>query len=220
MGQKTHPYGFRIGYNRTWKSRFYFEGKDYTNCLHEDLEIRKLIKEGKELKSLSDAQISEVEIERTGNKIRIDIATAKPGVIIGKKGQEVDKLREILQKRTGKPVFINIIEIQRPELDAQLVAESIASKLERRVSFRRAAKRAIESALRYGALGIKIRISGRIGGAEIAKSIWYQEGRLPLQTLRASIDYGFAESFTTYGVIGVKVWIYKGDQYKEKFRRI
>ncbi|MEJ5166827.1 MAG: 30S ribosomal protein S3 [Thermoanaerobaculia bacterium] len=217
MGQKTHPYGFRIGYNRTWKSIFYFEGKDYTNFLHEDLKIHKFLKENKKLK---EAQISDVEIERSGNKIKIDISTARPGVIIGKKGQEVDKLREVLQKMTGKPVYINIIEIQRPELDAQLVAESIANKLERRIAFRRAVKRAIESALRFGALGIKVRVSGRIGGAEIAKSVWYQEGRLPLQTLRASIDYGFAQSYTTYGVIGVKVWIYKGDQYKEKFRKI
>lgn len=217
MGQKTHPYGFRIGYNRTWKSIFYFEGKDYTNFLHEDLKIHKFLKENKKLK---EAQISDVEIERSGNKIKIDISTARPGVIIGKKGQEVDKLRELLQKMTGKPVYINIIEIQRPELDAQLVAESIANKLERRIAFRRAVKRAIESALRFGALGIKVRVSGRIGGAEIAKSVWYQEGRLPLQTLRASIDYGFAQSYTTYGVIGVKVWIYKGDQYKEKFRKI
>lgn len=217
MGQKTHPYGFRIGYNRTWKSIFYFEGKDYTNYLHEDLKIHKFLKENKKLK---EAQISDVEIERSGNKIKIDISTARPGVIIGKKGQEVDKLRELLQKMTGKPVYINIIEIQRPELDAQLVSESIANKLERRIAFRRAVKRAIESALRFGALGIKVRVSGRIGGAEIAKSVWYQEGRLPLQTLRASIDYGFAQSYTTYGVIGVKVWIYKGDQYKEKFRKI
>lgn len=217
MGQKTHPYGFRIGYNRTWKSIFYFEGKDYTSFLHEDLKIHKFLKENKKLK---EAQISDVEIERSGNKIKIDISTARPGVIIGKKGQEVDKLRELLQKMTGKPVYINIIEIQRPELDAQLVAESIANKLERRIAFRRAVKRAIESALRFGALGIKVRVSGRIGGAEIAKSVWYQEGRLPLQTLRASIDYGFAQSYTTYGVIGVKVWIYKGDQYKEKFRKI
>lgn len=217
MGQKTHPYGFRIGYNRTWKSCFYFEGKDYTNYLHEDLKIQKFLKENKKLK---EAQISDVEIERTGNKIRIDISTARPGVIIGKKGQEVDKLRESLQKTTGKPVYINIVEVQRPELDAQLVSESIANKLERRIAFRRAVKRAIESALRFGALGIKVRVSGRIGGAEIAKSVWYQEGRLPLQTLRASIDYGFAQSYTTYGVLGIKVWIYKGDQYKEKFRRI
>jgi small subunit ribosomal protein S3 len=217
MGQKTHPYGFRIGYNRTWKSRFYFEGKEYTNCLHEDLKIKKFLKEDKKLK---EAQISDVEIERSGNKIRIDISTARPGVIIGKKGQEVDKLRETLQKMTGKPVYINIIEVQRPELDAQLVSESIANKLERRIAFRRAVKRAIESALRFGALGIKVRVSGRIAGAEIAKSVWYQEGRLPLQTLRASIDYGFAQSYTTYGVLGIKVWIYKGDQYKEKFRKI
>lgn len=217
MGQKTHPYGFRIGYNRTWKSRFYFEGKEYTNYLHEDLKIRNFLKQDKKLK---EAQISDVEIERTGNKIRIDISTARPGVIIGKKGQEVDKLRETLQKMTGKPVFINIIEIQRPELDAQLVSESIANKLERRIAFRRAVKRAIESALRFGALGIKVRVSGRIAGAEIARSVWYQEGRLPLQTLRASIDYGFAQSYTTYGILGIKVWIYKGDQYKEKFRKI
>ncbi len=216
MGQKTHPYGFRIGYNRTWKFRQFFEGREYLENIHENLKIQKYIKDTME----SDAQISDIEIERTGNKIRVDISTAKPGIIIGKKGEKVDKLRETLQKMTGKPVYINIIEIERPELDAQLVSESIANKLERRIAFRRAVKRAIESALRFGALGIKVRVSGRIGGAEIAKSVWYQEGRLPLQTLRASIDYGFAESYTTYGVIGVKVWIYKGDQYKEKFRKI
>jgi len=215
MGQKTHPYGFRIGYNRTWKSRWYFEGKDYAHNLHEDLKLRGDLK-----KRLAHAGVADVEIERSGNKIRVDIGTARPGLIIGKKGAEVDKLRDELQKRTGKPVYINIQEIQRPEVDAQLIAESIGQKLERRIAYRRAMKKSIESALRFGALGIKIRVSGRLNGAEIARSVWYQEGRLPLQTLKASIDYGFAEGHTTYGLLGIKVWVYKGDQYKEKFRRI
>jgi small subunit ribosomal protein S3 len=215
MGQKTHPYGFRIGYNRTWKSRWYFEGKDYSTHLHEDLKLRGDLK-----RRLSHAGIADIEIERSGNKIRVDISTARPGLIIGKKGAEVDKLRDDLQKQTGKPVYINIQEIQRPEVDAQLIAEGISQKLERRIAYRRAMKKSIESALRFGALGIKIRVGGRLNGAEIARCVWYQEGRLPLQTLKASIDYGFTEAHTTYGVLGIKVWVYKGDQYKEKFRRI
>lgn len=214
MGQKTHPYGFRIGYNKSWRSRWY-ASKEYVPMLHEDLKLRKHL-----LKKLEHASVADIEIERTGNQVRIDILTARPGIIIGKKGAEVDKLRDELQKRLNQPVYINIQEIQRPEVDSQLVAQNIASRLERRVAYRRAMKRAIESAFRFGALGVKIKVSGRLNGAEIARSVWYQEGRLPLQTLKANIDYGFSEARTTYGVLGVKVWIYKGDQYKEKFRRI
>ncbi|HPR64733.1 MAG TPA: 30S ribosomal protein S3 [Thermoanaerobaculia bacterium] len=214
MGQKTHPYGFRIGYNKPWRSRWY-EWRDYSKFFHEDLQLRKALK-----KRLSHASVSDIEIERTGNQVKIDILTARPGIIIGKKGAEVDKLRDELQKRLDRPVYINIQEIQRPEIEAQLVAENIANRLERRVAYRRAMKRAIESSFRFGALGVKIKVGGRLNGAEIARDVWYQEGRLPLQTLKANIDYGFAEANTTYGVIGVKVWIYKGDQYKQKFRRI
>lgn len=214
MGQKTHPYGFRIGYNKPWRSRWY-EKKEYANYFHEDLKLREALK-----KRLAHASISDIEIERTGNQIRLDILTARPGIIIGKKGAEVDKLRDELQKQLDRPVYINIQEIQRPEVEAQLIAENISSRLERRVAYRRAMKRAMESAFRFGALGVKIRVGGRLNGAEIARSVWYQDGRLPLQTLKANVDYGFSEARTTYGVLGVKVWIYKGDQHKQKFRRI
>ena len=213
MGQKTHPYGFRLVYNKTWHSRWY-AGGDYSKLLHSDLELRASLK-----KRLNHAGVSEIDIERAADKLRVSIYTSRPGVIIGRKGAEVDKLRDDLAKLTGREVHINIQEIQRPELDAQLVAESIAGSLERRVSFRRAMKKAMESAFRFGAKGVKIMVAGRLGGAEIARTEWYQEGRLPLHTLKADIDYGFAESRTTYGVIGVKVWVYKGDLLKEKGRR-
>ena len=213
MGQKTHPYGFRLVYNKTWHSRWY-AGGDYSKLLHSDLELRASLK-----KRLNHAGVSEIDIERAADKLRVSIYTSRPGVIIGRKGAEVDKLRDDLAKLTGREVHINIQEIQRPELDAQLVAESIAGSLERRVSFRRARKKAMESAFRFGAKGVKIMVAGRLGGAEIARTEWYQEGRLPLHTLKADIDYGFAESRTTYGVIGVKVWVYKGDLLKEKGRR-
>ena len=213
MGQKTHPYGFRLVYNKTWHSRWYSEG-NYAKTLHQDLKLRK------ELKArLGHAGVSEIDIERAADKMRVTIYTSRPGIIIGRKGAEVDKLREDLMKQMGRDVHINIQEIQRPELDAQLVAESIAGQLERRVSFRRAMKKSMESAFRFGAKGIKVRVGGRLNGAEIARSEWYQEGRLPLHTLKADIDYGFAEARTTYGVIGVKVWLYKGDLLKEKSRR-
>src|SRR6476661_8891609 len=198
MGQKVHPYGFRLGFNRTWHSRW-FSIKEYQTYLHEDLKLRK------ELKArLSHAGVSEIDVERFANKLKVNIQTSRPGIIIGKRGAEVD---------------INIIEIQRPETDAQLVAESIALQLERRVAFRRAMKKGIESAFRFGAQGIKIRCAGRLNGAEIARAEWYQEGRLPLHTLKADIDYGFAEANTTYGKIGVKTWIYRGEQHKAKNRR-
>ncbi len=213
MGQKTHPYGFRLSYNKTWHSRW-FAGNDYAKTLHQDLRLRHRLKS-----RLSHAGVSEIDIERAADRLRVTIYTSRPGIIIGRKGAEVDKLRDDLRKFTGREVHINIQEITRPELDAQLVAQSIAGQLERRVSFRRAMKKAMESAFRFGAKGVKIMVSGRLGGAEIARTEWYQEGRLPLHTLKADIDYGLAESRTTYGTIGVKVWVYKGDLLKEKARR-
>jgi len=210
VGQKTHPYGFRLGYNKTWRSRWYAD-KDYAKLLHEDLRLRK------ELKSrLQHAGVAEIDIERTANKIRVNIYSARPGIIIGRKGAEVDKLGAELRATYGRDIHINIQEIQRPEIEAQLIAESIASQLVRRITFRRAMRRAMENALRFGAQGIKIRCSGRLNGAEIARSEWYQEGRLPLHTLKANIEYGFAEAFTTYGAIGVKVWVFKGELHRSK----
>jgi small subunit ribosomal protein S3 len=213
VGQKTHPYGFRLVYNKTWHSRWYSDSH-YADTLQEDLKLRRRLKA-----RLSHAGVSEVDIERAADKLRVTIYTSRPGIIIGRRGAEVDKLRDDLQKEMGREVHINIQEIQRPELDAQLVAESIAGQLVRRVSFRRAMKKAMGSAFRFGAKGVKIMVSGRLGGAEIARSEWYQEGRLPLHTLKADIDYGLGEARTTYGVIGVKVWVYKGDLLKEKSRR-
>jgi len=213
MGQKTHPYGFRLGYNKTWRSRWYAE-KDYAKLLHEDLRLRKGLKA-----RLSHAGVAEIDVERTSNKIRVNIYSARPGIIIGRKGAEVDKLGAELRETYGQDIHINIQEIQRPEIEAQLIAESIASQLVRRVTFRRAMRRAMENALRFGAQGIKIRCAGRLNGAEIARSEWYQEGRLPLHTLKADIEYGFAEAFTTYGTIGVKVWIYKGELHRSKAHR-
>ena len=205
MGQKVHPYGFRLGYNKTWISNWYAR-KGYSEQLIEDMSLRKHI-----FKTLSHAGISKVEIERSANRVRINIHTARPGIIIGKKGLEVDRLKEELQKvMFGKQVNLNIKEVRRAELDANLIAQNIALQLEKRVSFRRAMKKSVISALRFGAKGIKIRVSGRLGGAEIARSEWYREGRVPLHTLRADIDYGTAVSNTTFGIIGVKVWIYKG----------
>ena len=213
MGQKTHPYGFRLVYNKTWHSRWYGEA-NYAATLHEDLKLRRQLKT-----RLGHAGVSEIDIERAADKLRVTIYTSRPGIIIGRRGAEVDKLRDDLQKSMGREVHINIQEIQRPELDAQLVAESIAGQLERRVSFRRAMKKAMESAFRFGAKGVKIMVGGRLGGAEIARSEWYQEGRLPLHTLKADIDYGLAEAHTTYGLIGVKVWLYKGEMAKTRSRR-
>ena len=213
MGQKTHPYGFRLVYNKSWHSRWYAEG-DYADILHSDLALRRQLK-GR----LAHAGVSEIDIERAADKLRVTIYTSRPGIIIGRKGAEVDKLRDDLMKQMGREVHINIQEVQRPELDAQLVAENIAGQLVRRVSFRRAMKKAMESAFRFGAKGVKIMVAGRLGGSEIARTEWYQDGRLPLHTLKADIDYGFAESRTTYGVIGVKVWVYKGDLLRERRRR-
>jgi small subunit ribosomal protein S3 len=205
VGQKVHPYGFRLGYNRTWQSRWYAE-KNYAVLLHEDVTLRTELK-----RRLAHAGVARIDIERAANKLKINIHTSRPGIIIGRKGAEVDKLRDDLQKKTRREIFINIMEIHKPELEAQLVAESVALQMERRVAFRRAMKKAIESALRFGAKGVKVRVSGRLGGAEIARSEWYLDGQLPLHTLRADIDYGFAEARTTYGQIGVKCWIYKGE---------
>ena len=206
MGQKVHPIGFRLGFNKTWRSRWYAE-KEYANLLFEDLALKKDLK-----KRFAHAGVSRVEIERAANKLKITIHTSRPGIIIGRKGQEVDKLKQEVQKKTGKEVFINIQEILKPELDAQLVSESVALQLEKRIAFRRAMRKAVDAALRFGARGIKIRVSGRLNGAEIARSEWYLHGQLPLHTLRADIDYGFHEAHTTFGQIGVKCWIYKGEQ--------
>jgi small subunit ribosomal protein S3 len=205
MGQKVHPIGFRLGFNKTWRSRWYAE-KEYASLLHEDLALKKDLK-----KRFSHAGVSRVEIERAANKLKVTIYTSRPGIIIGRKGQEVDKLKQEIQKRTGKEVFINIQEILKPELDAQLVCESVALQLEKRIAFRRAMRKAVDAALRFGARGIKIRVSGRLNGAEIARSEWYLHGQLPLHTLRADVDYGFHEAHTTFGQIGVKTWIYRGE---------
>ena len=206
MGQKVHPYGFRLGYNKTWISNWYAK-KGYSEQLFEDMALRKHI-----FKTLAHAGISKVEIERSANRVRINIHTARPGIIIGKKGLEVDRLKEELQKvMSGKQVNLNIKEVRRAELDAPLIAQNIALQLEKRVSFRRAMKKSVISALRFGAKGIKIRVSGRLGGAEIARVEQYREGRVPLHTLRANIDYAEAEALTAYGIIGIKVWVFKGE---------
>ncbi len=209
MGQKTHPIGVRLGIIKTWNSKW-FAKKNYKDLLYEDLAIQKFIKA-----NLFHAGVPKVEIERTGQKIRATIHTARPGIIIGKKGAEVEKLKKELERITGKEMSIDIKEIRKPELDAQLVAENIALQLEKRIAFRRAMKKAVASALRFGALGIKVACGGRLAGAEIARSEWYREGRVPLHTFRSDIDYGTAEARTTYGRIGVKVWIYKGDILQE-----
>jgi len=206
MGQKVNPIGLRLGVNRTWDSRWFAAGADYGRLLHQDIAIRKELK-----KRLGQAGVSRIVIERPHKKCRITIYAARPGVIIGKKGADIDKLRKDLSVMAEGEVFLNIVEVRKPEVDSQLVAENIAQQLERRVAFRRAMKRSIQSAMRLGAKGVRINVSGRLGGAEIARMEWYREGRVPLHTLRADIDYGFAEAKTTYGIIGVKVWIFKGE---------
>ena len=205
MGQKVHPIGFRIGVSKTWNARW-FEERAYAQWLHEDLKIKKLVK-----KELFDAGISRIIIERAPGKVKINVFTARPGIVIGKKGQRADLVRAKIQKMTDAMVFLNIQEVRKAELDAQLVAENIAAQLQRRASFRRVMKKAVSTALKSGALGVKVRCAGRLGGAEMARREWYREGRVPLHTLRADIDYGQAVSRTTYGVIGIKCWIYKGD---------
>jgi small subunit ribosomal protein S3 len=205
MGQKTHPYGFRVGITKPWLSKWYNE-KNYADLLHEDIEFRKIVK-----KRLFNTGVARIEIERAASKVKIIIHTARPGLVIGKKGAGIDALRLELQQLTKNEVFLDIQEVRKAEVDAQLVAENIALQLERRVAFRRAMKRAVQSAQKMGAQGVKVKVGGRLGGAEIARVEWYHEGRVPLHTLRADIDYGFAEANTTYGVIGVKVWIFKGE---------
>lgn len=205
MGQKINPIGLRVGINRTWDSRWY-AGRDYAKKLVEDLRLREYVQE-----RLKPAGISKVIIERAAKNTKVTVHTARPGVIIGKKGADIEKLRSELAARAGGDVSLNIVEVRKPELDAQLVAEGVAQQLERRVSFRRAMKRAVQSTMRLGSLGIRINVSGRLGGADIARTEWYREGRVPLHTLRADVDYGTSEALTTYGIIGVKIWIYKGD---------
>ncbi len=210
MGQKINPIGLRLGINKTWDSRWY-AGADYATKLHEDIKIRKYIK-----KALNQAGVSKIVIERPSKKCFVSIHSARPGVVIGKKGSDIDKIKKEVQKFTKDEVSLNIIEIRKPELDSTLIAESIAGQLERRVAFRRAMKRAVQSALRMGAEGIRINVSGRLGGAEIARMEWYREGRVPLHTLRADVDYGIASALTTYGIIGVKVWVFKGEIRKDE----
>jgi small subunit ribosomal protein S3 len=205
MGQKVNPIGLRVGINRTWDSRW-FAGKDYAQLLHEDLKLKEYLRD-----RLAQAGISKIIIERPAKKARVTIHSARPGVVIGKKGADIEKLRSDLAKMTGSEVSLNIVEIRKPEIDAKLIAENIAQQLERRVAFRRTMKRAVQSAMRLGALGIRINCSGRLGGAEIARMEWYREGRVPLHTLRAEIDFGDATAKTTYGTCGVKVWVFKGE---------
>jgi small subunit ribosomal protein S3 len=206
MGQKINPIGFRLGINRTWDSRWYADQGEYGELLHEDMKIRAYL-----VKALKQAGVAKVVIERPHKKCRVTIHTARPGLIIGKKGADIEKLRKKLSEMTKSETHLNIVEVRKPEIDATLVAQSIAQQLERRVAFRRAMKRAVQSAMRLGALGIKITSAGRLGGAEIARSEWYREGRVPLHTLRADIDYGVAEALTAYGICGIKVWIFKGE---------
>jgi small subunit ribosomal protein S3 len=205
VGQKVHPYGFRLGVTKTWRSRW-FAKQDYARLLKEDLDLKDSLRE-----RLKAAGVSSIEVDRPGNKLRVTIRTSRPGIIIGRKGAEIEKLKLDLAKKTNREVFIDIQEVHKPELDAQLVSESIALQLEKRVAFRRAMRKAVDSALRFGCKGIKVRVSGRLNGAEIARSEWYLQGQLPLHTLRADLDYGFAQAYTTYGVIGVKCWTYKGE---------
>lgn len=208
MGQKVNPISLRLGINRTWDSCWY-AGKDaYADLLQEDVELRNFLK-----KRLKNASVSKIVIERPAKKCRVFIHTARPGVIIGKKGQDIETLKKELQKRSSAEVFLNIVEVRKPDANAQLVAENIASQIERRIAFRRAMKRAVQNATMQGVKGIRINVSGRVGGAEIARTEWYREGRLPLHTLRADIDYGFAEAKTTYGIIGIKVWLNHGEKY-------
>ena len=211
MGQKVNPKGFRVGVIRDWDSRWYANKKEFKDLLYEDYKIRKYVKA-----KLYASGVSKIETERSAKKVKVNIFTAKPGIVIGRGGQEVENLRKYLEKMTGKKVTVNITEVKRPELDAQLVAESVAASLEKRIAFRRAMKQTVGRALRMGAEGIKIMCSGRLGGAEIARTEWYAEGKVPLHTLRADIDYAFAEANTAYGKIGVKVWIYKGEVLPQK----
>jgi small subunit ribosomal protein S3 len=213
LGQKTHPYGFRLGYTKNWRSRW-FAKRDYADLLHEDVQLRKTLRD-----RLKSAGIDGIDVERAANKLVVRIYTARPGIIIGRKGSEIDKLKAEVQKRTKREVHIDIQEVHRPELAAQLVAESIALQLEKRVAFRRAMRKAVDSALRFGCKGIKVRVAGRLNGAEIARKEWYLQGRLPLQTLRADIDFGTAEAHTTYGLIGVKCWVFQGERIPQRGKK-
>ena len=211
MGQKTHPFGFRLGFNKQWSSRWFAKGKEYARLIHEDLKMKKAIKE-----KYYHAGISEVNVERVGPKIRVIIHTARPGIIIGRGGKEIESLKGFLEQIAKKDVYVDIREVDKPELDALLVGEGIGVQLEKRIAYRRAMRKAVDIAMKMGAKGIKVMCAGRLGGVEIARSEWYLKGQLPLQTLRADIDYAFTEAFTTYGQIGIKVWIYKGDVEKPK----
>lgn len=214
MGQKVHPVGFRLGITSEWKSRWYAERKAYADTLATDLEVRKFLK-----KKLSHASVSRIQIDRPARTARITIHTARPGIVIGKKGEDIERLRSECAKRMGVPVHVNVEEIRKPELDATLVAESVAQQLERRIMFRRAMKRAVGNAMRLGAGGIRIQVGGRLNGAEIARTEWYREGRVPLHTLRAHVDYAVGEAKTTYGVIGVKVWVFTGEVFEADRRQ-
>lgn len=217
MGQKTHPYGFRLGFNKGWLSLWYAKGKNYIELFHTDIRIRKLIKE-----KYKHAGIASIEVKRISDTIRVQINTARPGIIIGKGGSGVQQIKKLIKdytRMTTDKILIDVIEIKYPEIVAQLIAEGIAYQIERRISFRRAMRKAVDSSLRSGAIGIKVRVSGRLGGSEIARAEWYLVGKLPLQTLKADIDYGFAEAFTDYGQIGIKVWVYVSDKEKEKYKK-
>ena len=207
MGQKTHPFGFRLGVIKTWNSKWY-EDKNYAKWLHEDLKLKGFIK-----KKLHHAGVSFIEIERAANKVKVNVHTARPGIVIGKRGAGIETVKKDIQKFTKNEVFLNIVEVRKAETDAQLVAENIATQLERRIAFRRAMKKALQTAMKFGAKGIRVACSGRLGGAEMSRYEWYRDGRVPLHTLRADIDYGFAEAHTTAGAIGVKCWIFKGEVY-------
>lgn len=215
MGQKVHPYGFRVVHTKAWHSKWYNK-RDYAALLHEDLKLRKTLKA--QLHGIN-AMVSKIDIERAADKVTVRIYTARPGIVIGRKGAEIDKLREELQKKLNRPVAVDIQEIKKPEIDAQLVAETVAQQLERRIAFRRAMRKAEEAAMRFGAKGFKIKISGRLNGAEIARTEDYLSGQMPLQTIRANIDYGFAEALTTYGIIGIKVWVNIGEAVAETVKR-
>lgn len=206
MGQKTHPFGFRLGFNKQWSSRWFARGSEYKRMVHEDLKIKEIIKD-----RYKHAGISEVAIERVGPKVRVIIQTARPGIVIGRGGKEIEVLKNSLQEIVDREIYVDIREVDKPELNSTLVAQGIAVQLEKRIAYRRAMRRAVDMAMKMGAKGIKVMCSGRLGGVEIARSEWYLKGRLPLQTLRADIDYGFTEAFTTYGQIGIKVWIYNSD---------
>jgi small subunit ribosomal protein S3 len=209
MGQKVHPTGIRLGYIKDWNSRWYASTKDFPRLLHEDIKVRDYLK-----KKLKSASVSKIQINRPANNAQITIHTARPGIVIGKKGEDIDRLRGTVSEMMGIPVQLNVEEIRKPEFDAFLVAEGVAQQLEKRIMFRRAMKRAVSNTMRLGAEGIKISVSGRLNGAEIARTEWYREGRVPLHTLRADIDYGTTEALTTYGIIGIKVWIFKGEVFE------